>query len=217
MKAGDLVPLTPLAKKYLKYLLSFFVTLGAGLSPLWVSGLGFHAMLDVLPRDVQDVIPWASFLMSITAVAVHFFGSDALKRRRLDQGFKATFVVVFVLLFVLYGVYKSTVIRIHIPGAGGKVSYLIGSTMLPTCECAKRGLQIRECIGFAITANPDDVAACYPLEQVSTRATVLSMLYMLLMFALGMLIGLAVLKEQTHRARKRNQATAREDPAKASA
>ncbi len=65
---------------------------------------------------------------------------------------------------------------------------------LPSCECAKRGLEIRECIGRQISVNPDDVSACFPREQISTRASILSGLYMLLMLALAMLIGLLVLQ-----------------------
>ncbi len=195
MDFAKLFPLTPLARKFLQYVLSFGVTLGIGLVPLWGGDVipRFRVILDVFPADLQDVIPWASLLMSVTAVGVQFFGGETMGRR-LERGFKVTFVSLVILVLVLYGVYKKTVIRIEIPGAGKRVSYLIGSTFLPNCECARRGLDIRECIGFAITANPDEVSACYPLQQITTRGTTLSVLYMLVMFGLGVLIALLVLK-----------------------
>jgi hypothetical protein len=43
--------------------------------------------------------------------------------------------------------------------------------------------------------NPDDVAACFPRQEITIRGAVLSTLYMLLMMSLGTLIGLLVLKE----------------------
>src|SRR5260221_8200909 len=195
MDFAKLIPLTPLARKFLQYLLSFVVTLGIGLLPLWGGDVipRFKAILDVFPADLQDVIPWASLLMSVTAVGLQFFGGEAMGRR-LGLGFKVTFVSLVILILVLFGVYKTTVIRIQIPGAETRVSYLVGSTFLPTCECARLWLQIRECIRYGITANPDDVSACYPLQEITTRSTILSLLYMLVMFGLGVMIALLVLK-----------------------
>lgn len=213
--------LTPRAKRFLKYLISFGVTFAAGTAPLWGSGRisGFHAILDVYPRDLQDVIPWTSFLMSIVAVGVQAFGDEAWDRERVKYSIGATLALLVIVLFVSYGAYKAFVIRIQIPAAGEeKVSYLIGSTLLPKCECAKRGLDIRECIGFAISANPDDVSACYPLQEIQRRSTFLSMLYMLVMLLLGTAIGLLVVKESVEpkppkpKRRKRGAAPAEEPP-----
>ncbi|HEX7138644.1 MAG TPA: hypothetical protein VF219_12380, partial [Vicinamibacterales bacterium] len=174
--------------------------------PLWGGGkiLGYQSILDVFPKDLQDVIPWASMLMSIVAVGVQFASAELLRRGRIRRAFMATFVALIVLVFTSYVVYKAFVVRIEVPGAGTKVAYLVGSTPLPSCECAKRGLEIRECIGREISVNPDEVSACFPREQISTRASILSGMYMLLMLALAMLIGLLVLqglKPKSSRAR----------------
>jgi hypothetical protein len=198
MPSSKLIPLTPVGRKYLRYFLSFFVTLGVGFSPLWGGVIpGFHAILDVFPRDQQDVIPWASLLMSVTALGVQFFSQDSTQPRYLQRAFVATFVMLILLVFASYIVYKAVVIRIEVPASHEKVAYLVGSTPLPTCECAKRGLDIRECIGFAISVNPDDVAACFSRKEISVRSTALSVLYLLLMLAIGTLIGLLVVKEAT--------------------
>jgi hypothetical protein len=195
---SKLIPLTPVSRKYLRYFLSFFVTLGVGFSPLWGGVIpGFHAILDVFPRDLQDVIPWASLLMSITAVGVQFFSRDSTQPRYLQRAFVATFVILILLVFASYIAYKALVIRIEVPASHLKVAYLVGSKPLPTCECAKRGLEIRECIGFAISVKPDDVAACFSREEISRRSMLLCVLYLLLMLSLGTLIGLLILKEAT--------------------
>jgi hypothetical protein len=197
--------LSPVAAKFLRYLVAFVVTLGVGSSALWGGGRipGFQTILDLYPKDLQDVIPWASLLMSITAVGVQFVSIDSMPRRHLRRAFIATGLALVLLVFASYAVYRRFVVRIEIPAANTKVAYLVGSTPLPNCECAKRGLEIRQCIGFAISANPDDVAACFPREEISTRATILSGVYMLLMLALGALIGLLVLREMSPSRRRR--------------
>jgi hypothetical protein len=193
---GKLIPLEGVAAKFVRALLAFVITVGVGTSPLWGGGKipGYQSILDVFPKDLQDVIPWASMLMSIIAVGVQFASAELLRRRRIRRAFIATFFALIALVFTSHFVYRAFVVRIEVPGARTKVAYLVGSTPLPSCECAKRGLDIRDCIGREISVNPDEVSACFPREQITTRASILSGLYMLLMLALAMLIGLLVLQ-----------------------
>jgi hypothetical protein len=191
--------------KYRRYAISFGVTLVVGLSPLFVSRIpipGFTAILNVFPRDIQSVIPFAAMLMTLPAIGVQFFGRDTISQRRLKRAFVVNFAVLFVLIFILYVAYEFSVIRIEIPAVHRTEAYVTGSTMLPSCPCANEGLDIRDCIGTAISVSPGAVTRCYPQSQIRTRTIVLSLLYMLLMFSLGMLIGLLVQREAQRRARK---------------
>jgi hypothetical protein len=196
MPASKLVPLTPVAKKYLWYLLSFAVTLGVGFAPLWGGKVpGFHAILDVYPKSQQQkVIPFASILMSVTALAVQFFRGFA-PPRHLKAIFIGVLVLFIVSVFGCYIAYDALVIQIEVPAIHGTAAYLVGSKPLPTCECAKRGLEIRQCIGFAISADPDEVAQCFSREEISKRSMILSVLYMLVMWSFAALVGLLILKE----------------------
>lgn len=195
MRSSKLVPLTPVAKKYLGYLLSFVVTLGVGFAPLWGGKVpGFHAILDVYPKSQQKVIPFASILMSMTALAVQFFRGFA-QPRHLKAFFMVLFVAFIVSVFACYIAYDALVIQIEVPATHGTVAYLVGSKPLPTCECAKRGLEIRQCIGFAISADPREVAECFSREEISKRSTILSGLYILVMLLFAALVGLLMLKE----------------------
>jgi len=195
MPSSKLVPLTPVAKKYVGYLLSFAVTLGVSFAPLWGGKVpGFHAILDVYPKSQQKVIPFASILMSITAVAVQFFRGFA-RPRHLKGIFIGVFVAFIVLVFACYIAYDALVIQIEVPAIHGTAAYLVGSKPLPTCECAKRGLEIRQCIGFAINADPDEVAECFSREEISKRSMILSVLYMLVMWSFAALVGLLILQE----------------------
>lgn len=195
MPASKLVPLTPVAKKYLGYLLSFAVTLGVGFAPLWGGKVpGFHAILDVYPKSQQKVIPFASILMSVTALAVQFFRGFA-PLRHLKASFIGLLVLFIVSVFGCYIALDALVIQIEVPAIHGKVAYLVGSKPLPTCECAKRGLDIRQCIGFAISADPDEVAECFSREEISKRSMILSVLYLFVMWSFAALVGLLILKE----------------------
>lgn len=188
--------LPPRIRTYRDYLLSFVITLAIGLAPLWGRIIpAFRSILDALPESLRDVIPWASLLMSAAAVCVEFFGGEKINARRLTRGFLATFGALVIVTFALYLAYNATVIRVRVPGANTTVAYLVGTTLLPSCECAKQALDIRDCIGSTITVNPDDVAACYPLQEIRTRKAILFVLYALQMLLLGILIGLLVLKK----------------------
>jgi len=191
--------LPPASRKYVRYFVSLIVVLGAGTSPLWGGDKipGFRSILNLFPQDLQDlVIPSASVLMCLPAVGAEFFAGRTKQLRRIDQKFGVTFVIVSILILVLFGVYKETVIRINVPGANQKVAYLIGETMLPTCPCLARGLDIRECVGTAISTNPEAVAACYPMSQIARRSITLSVLFMLMMLGLGILVALLVLTKE---------------------
>lgn len=183
--------------KYLRYVVAFVVTLGAGLAPVF--GLlripGFSALLDVMPRDLQKLIPFASLLMTVTAIRVRFFSRDRPNVAQLRRAFNIQSSVFIALIFALYVAYEWSVIRIEIPGGGTSAAYVVGDTLLPSCPCAKRSLDIRECIGTAITTNPNEVSRCYPLREIRMRTMILSLLYLLLMFILGALIGLLVRRE----------------------
>lgn len=184
-------------RKYRGYLLLFVITLAIGLAPLWGGIIpGFRSILDVLPETLQDDIPWAALLMSAAAVCVVFFGGETIDARRLTRDFLVAFGALVLVTFAFSFAYSATVIRVRVPGAKTTVAYLVGATLLPSCECAKRALDIRECIGHAISVNPDGVAACYPLREIRTRKAILSALYILLMLLLGTLIGLLVLRSR---------------------
>jgi hypothetical protein len=198
--------LPPKVAKFLKYCFAFIVTFAVGISPVLVSKTtGYTAILDLFPERLRGVtIPWAAFLFSVTAIGVQFFNRTDITDRHLKRAFAAIAILLVPAVFVLFFCYEATVIRVYVPGADTTVSYLVGSTLLPTCECAKRGLDIRDCIASSVTVNPYDVEKCYPRQEITTNGAVLSMLYMFVMFALGTLIGLLVLRRphRTHRAVK---------------
>src|SRR5947208_16771498 len=132
--------LPPKAKTFLKYCVAFIVTFNVAISPMLVSKIsGYTAILDLFPESLRDVtISGAAIFFSVTAIGVQFFDRAKITERRLNWGFAAATILLVPSVFVLFFRYEATVIRVYVPAADTTVSYLVGSTLLPSCECAKR-------------------------------------------------------------------------------
>jgi hypothetical protein len=196
--------------KYRNHILSFGVTLAAGMAPLLgkVHVPFFTAILDVFPLNLSStLIPFVAFIMTLPAVAVQFFAKDAIAPERLDGWFRWNLAFIAPLTMALYVAYTLTVTQINFEGQKGVVAYVTGSNMLPTCPCAthRPPLAIASCIGNAITFDPAQVSDCYPPAEINSRKAILSTLYMMLMLSFGTLIGLLVLKEEQRRKRRRRK------------
>lgn len=205
MATAELVPLTSLGNRYLRYLLSFGVTLAIGLAPL----LGrahvplFTSIMEVFPLDLQGgLIPFASFVMTLPAVGVQFFAGEAIASRTVNRAFAITFLILVPLTLALYVVYSYAVVRVPIEGGRGTAAYIVGNDFVQDCPCKARGLRIASCIGIAISANPAQVSDCYPANEINLRRSILATLYLLVMLSFGALIGLLILKEQLRRSSK---------------
>ncbi len=195
---SDLNPLPPAARKYLVYFLAFTVTLGAGLAPFLglVKVPGFIAIGDLFPLNLQKAVAaFAAFLIALPAVGVQFFAGDRFTARRLKVAFVRVFVVLFVGILALYAIYTMFVAQVEL-GGNLSAAYVVGATMLPDCPCVAQKVQISSCIGPVIDTNPAHVEDCYPRAEIVARKNWLSLLYLLVMFTFGVMIGLVVLKEK---------------------
>jgi len=188
---------TPIQKNYLRYILAYTVTLGVGLAPLLgkIRVPGFSPIAEVFPVNLQrGVLPFATFLMAIPVIAVHFFSRDRIHLPTLNVLFAIVGPIVIVLPFLLYFLYSSYVVQVDFDGGRGFAAYVVGEQMLPDCPCGK--LDIVRCIAEVITANPSAVTACYRRQEINARSSALAIVYLLLMLSLGTLIGLLILKER---------------------
>lgn len=190
--------LTPTGRRYARILLSL-VALIIALGPILGQARvpGFAALASVFPRNVREgVIPFASLLLALPALGVQFFATDTIGRRRLNRYFGITFVLLIFEVVFLYNVYSNIVVQVNYVGEKETAAYIVGSTFDPDCPCVKQHLPITTCIGHAITLNPAEVTACYPPDQINGRRSLLSTVYLLTMFSLGVLVGLLMLKEK---------------------
>jgi hypothetical protein len=207
-KASSNLPALPkISRKYVVYFLAFIVTLGVGIGPLLgvVRVPGFIAIGELFPLNLQRAVAaFAAFLLALPAVGVQFFGGDRFDARRLKAAFTIVFMALFAGILALYLTYTSWVVHVEL-GGNLSVAYIVGPRMLPDCLCVARKLQITSCIGPILDTNPAHVEDCYPREDIVARKNGLSLLYFFMMFSLGVLIGLVVLRERMPRRNRRRK------------
>jgi hypothetical protein len=196
-------------KTYLHYILAYTVTLGIGLAPV----LGkvrvplFSPIAEVFPANLQrGLVPFATFLMAIPVICVHFYSRDRIRIPSLDRLFKIVVPAVIVLPLLLFYLYSSWVVQVDFEGGRQSAAYVVGEQMLPDCPCVIHKLDLAACVAELISANPAAVTACYPRRETNARRAGLAIVYLLLMFGLGTLIALVILKETQ---RQRPSAAAR--------
>src|SRR5437016_3481091 len=83
-------PPPPLARRWIRYLLGFGVSVAIGLAPY----LGkvhvplFSPLLDLIPESLQTtILPLSSALMGIVAVGVQWYGGERLTEQWLRRAF----------------------------------------------------------------------------------------------------------------------------------
>lgn len=205
---------TPAEKTYLRYALAYTVTLGVGLAPMLgkIHVPGFSSIAELFPQNLQrSIIPFATFLMAIPVMVVHFIGSDRIRVATLKRWFIAVLPMLVVLPLVLFYLYESYVVQVDFEGGRGSASYIVGERMLPDCPCATHHMDIGTCVAQLISANPTAVTACYPRAEINARRAALAIVYLPMMLAFGTLIALIMLKEAQNR--RRHAAAAQTAPA----
>lgn len=199
-------PPTPLARRYVRYLLGFAVGVAVGLAPfLGVLDVPLFApLLSMFPDELRGTaVPLSSFVMGLVAVGVQFAASEEVSRRWLRWCFGLTFLAILVGLVVLLNLYTETVLTF--PGvktADGRtinVALVVGGTRpnppIPGCKCEPDQTDIAciEDIGFT---NPE---VCWGREQVDGAEQSLTLAYLFLTGAFGALIGLLLLQEDSRK------------------
>lgn len=182
--------------RFVQYALSLIgvvVALGPILGTAHVRG--FAAVSEVFPTNMQKgLVPFASILFMMAALAAHFFDEDRVGKPRLNRLFQITWALVIVLTMLVYFFYSSYVVQVDFEGGRESASYVVGDQMLPECPCARERLDIATCVGRTISANPAEVTACYPRAETNRRRAILGLTYLLLMTFFGMALALAVKK-----------------------
>ena len=204
---SDLPALPRTGRKFFVYLLAFTVTLGVSIGPLLgvIRVPGFIAIGELFPLNLQRAVAaFAGFLLALPAIGVQFFGGDRFHAGRLKAGFTIVFAALLAGILVLYLTYTSWVVHVEL-GGNLSAAYIVGPRMLPDCPCVARKLQITSCIGPVLDTNPAHVEDCYPREDIVVRKNGVSLLYFFVMFSLGVLIGLVVLRERMPRKERRRK------------
>lgn len=202
----------PLAKKYVYFMVAFGVSVLVGLAPL----LGylpiplFTNILDILPVNVRDrLVPFAAVLMGFPALVVQFFGArQVVTQRVLMRWFALCLCTAVIMAFALFSLYSLFTIDVTIHGGDRKAYFIVGSAMLPECECVASNLKIKSCIKEILSVSPDRVDECFDDQELRTRKLLVSIPYLVLMMCFGATVSILVLKEarkKTLRSRRQSE------------
>jgi hypothetical protein len=207
------LPTQPLARRFVRYALSFGVSVGVGMAPFLgkIKIPGFEALLELFPAQLQGVlIPLSAFLMGLVALAIQFYHSERIATGNLRKYFKLGFAAMLAGFFLFVILYKLFVIRVPFAGGERVAAVVVTPTRLSMCGCDPR-LTNYDCIR-TLSFDPAAQATCWGGEALEIRELSLMIPYLLLTSGFGALIGLLILKEDNQRFQRRVRRRDRKPP-----
>lgn len=204
-------PPTPLARRYVRYILGFTVGVAVGLAPFLgvVDVPLFAPLLSMFPDSLRlTAVPLSSFVMGLVAVGVQFTAGERIGRRRLRRWFVVTFVAILAGLVVLPILYSELVVIVSDVAAreGDGTLYVpvvVGTSRpdppLKDCAC-EPSLEDEECLVGIGLSNAEE---CWGRRQVARSRLALTFSYLFLTGSFGALIGLLLLQEGARRVQAR--------------
>lgn len=196
---------TPLARRYVRYVVGFGVAIGIGLAPFLGKVPGLDVMLDLFPLTMRGtLIPVSAFLMGIVAAAVQFYAGEAFDTALLRRRFRFTLMLLLTSIVLLLAFYTLFVEVVAVEGGTKTVPVIVGSTRLTEaqgCGCPDR-YRTQQCIR-SLSLNEAAIETCWDSGSIRLRRLLLSLGYLALTGGFGALIGLLLLQEDARRRERR--------------
>jgi hypothetical protein len=198
--APHIQPATPLARKFVRYLVGFGVGVGVGLAPYLgiVKVPLFRSLLSLIPDSIQDtVIPLSAALMGTLAVAIQWYAGESVTRQALRKMFTRTLIVAvttFVVLTIIH-----TLVVVTIPRTNDDaLSVIVGFSRPPSEQCPP-SVSDAACVK-RITIDPAEIESLWGDRQIKIARLSLMFAYFVFTGSFGTLVGLIVLREAKKRA-----------------
>jgi hypothetical protein len=192
-----LAPPTPLAQRYVRYVVGFGVAVGVGLAPFLGKVPGLDVLARLFPPDLKStLIPFSAFLMGLIAVAIQYYSAESISRPVLKRRFTFSLVALVVGLFLLLTLYSFLVVQFPIEGGSSSVPVIVATSRTPECEC--KTSNDLECL-MEVTISPRAVEHCWGSRPLKLSRLALSFSYLLVTGGFGALIGLLLLQEESRR------------------
>jgi len=196
------LPPTPIAKRFVRYLVGFGVGVGLGSAPfLGTLGVpGFSALVDLFPLTLQGrIVSLSPFLMGIVALAVQFYAGERISKRALRRRFGVSLLLLLAGFFVFVVLYFLFVREVTIRGGEATARYVVGWQRVESCGCPPQ-LSDAECIA-ELSLDPARVESCWGTRAVRLSELALTVAYLLLIGGFAALVGLLLLRDgKTRRA-----------------
>lgn len=195
MASKKLSPPTPLAQRYVRYVVGFGVAVGVGLAPFLGKVPGLDVLARLFPPELKStLIPFSAFLMGLIAVAIQYYSRESISRPVLKRRFTFSLVALVVGLFLLLILYNFLVVQFPIEGGSSSVPVIVAMSRTPECEC-KTSNEL-ECL-MEVSISPRAVEHCWGTRALKVSRLALSFSYLLVTGGFGALIGLLLLQEES--------------------
>ena len=196
MAGKKLSPPTPLAQRYVRYVVGFGVAVGVGLAPFLGKVPGLDVLARLFPPELKStLIPFSAFLMGLIAVAIQYYSRESISRPALKRRFTFSLVALVVGLFLLLTLYNLLVVQFPIEGGSSSVPVIVTTSRTPECEC--KTSNDLECL-MEVSISPRAVEHCWGSRALKMSRLALSFSYLLVTGGFGALIGLLLLQEESH-------------------
>lgn len=183
---------TPLARRWVRYLLGFGVAVGLALAVFLGAATipGFRALLTLFGEDLKvPLIPLSAFLMGTVAVAVEFYAGERIPRRTLRRLFRNLLVALLAALLLLIVLFNFFVVQV----GPDDIPFLVSWERQPHCACPPE-VSPAECIR-RISLDREAVEHCWGRGVRLIRLS-LMLVYLIAISAFGALVGVLLIREQ---------------------
>ena len=195
MAGKKLSPPTPLAQRYVRYVVGFGVAVGVGLAPFLGKVPGLDVLARLFPPELKStLIPFSAFLMGLIAVAIQYYSRESISRPALKRRFTFSLIALVVGLFLLLTLYSFLVVQFPIEGGSSSVPVIVATSRTPECEC--KTSNDLECL-MEVSISPRAVEHCWGSRALKMSRLALSFSYLLVTGGFGALIGLLLLQEES--------------------
>lgn len=190
-------PPTPLARRYVRYVVGFGVAVGLGLAPFLGKVPGVDVLARLFPPGLRStLIPFSALLMGVIAVAVQYFSAESSSRPALRRRFTFCLVAVVAGLFLFLVLHDLLIVQFPIEGASSTLPVIVALSRTADCPC-KSSSDV-ECLG-EISTNPRAIERCWGSRPLKMSRLALSLSYLFVTGGFGALIGLLLLQEESRR------------------
>ncbi len=181
--------------KWLKYFLSFGVTVVVGLAPY----LGkfhvplFSPLLSFIPVYEQNsALILSSAAMGLVAVAVQWYGTESLTKKKMKRWFLVAMAASVGTFLALIAIHSFVTVPVELL-TKETMYVVVGFEQPPRPPC--EGLGDSDCIRLKLTLNPAAIETHYGQRRVRMASTELVLAYLAFTSSFAWLVALVVFKD----------------------
>jgi len=193
-------PPTALARRWIRYLVGFSVSVGVGVAP-YLGMLDvplFKPLLNLMPNSLHSsLFPPSAALMGIVAVVTEWYAGERINQKQLRRVFVRSLVASVLFLVIL--IVAHTLVVVQVPYYGGKDSaaFVVGFTRPDRPPCTAE-MSDAECIKN-VTFDESAISSYWGDRQVQIAKLSLILPYLAMTSSFAVLIALLLIRDKNRK------------------